>query len=244
MKRFYVLLGVVAVVGAAAVWYGTRGGGVAVVEPIELGDLNDADVVSRALFAWRGDPDAKITIIEFGDYQCPGCRHFATSVKPFIDMTYVEEGIAKFEYRDFPLEQHPHAFLAARASWCANDLGQDTSGPQGGDPRKGLPLVREAYWEYHDALFRNQREWSAATNASRHFNRYADELGLDGGDFRRCLASDRHAEGVTASLMLGQRWGIGGTPAVVVNLGDGRPLMLGAADFGQIQAVIEGESEN
>ena len=224
MKRFYVLLGVVAVVGAAAVWYGTRGGGVAVVEPIELGDLNDADVQSRALVATVGDPDAKITIVEFGDYQCPGCRHFATSVKPFIDMTYVEEGIAKFEYRDFPLEQHPHAFLAARASWCADDQGQ--------------------YWEYHDALFRSQREWSAASNASRHFNRYADELGLDRGDFRRCLASDDHAEGVTASLMLGQRVGIGGTPAVVVDLGDGRPLMLGAADFGQIQAVIEGESEN
>lgn len=224
MKRFYVLLGVVAVVGAAAVWYGTRGGGVAVVEPVELGDLDDADVQSRALVATVGDPDAKITIVEFGDYQCPGCRHFATSVKPFIDMTYVEEGIAKFEYRDFPLEQHPHAFLAARASWCADD--------------------QDKYWEYHDALFRSQREWSAASNASRHFNRYADELGLDGGDFRRCLASDRHAEGVTASLMLGQRVGIGGTPAVVVDLGDGRPLMLGAAEFGQIQAVIEGDSEN
>lgn len=224
MKRFYVLLGVVAVVGAAAVWYGTRGGGVAVVEPVELGNLDDADVQSRALVATVGDPDAKITIVEFGDYQCPGCRHFATSVKPFIDMTYVEEGIAKFEYRDFPLEQHPHAFLAARASWCADD--------------------QDKYWEYHDALFRSQREWSAASNASRHFNRYADELGLDGGDFRRCLASDRHAEGVTASLMLGQRVGIGGTPAVVVDLGDGRPLMLGAAEFGQIQAVIEGESEN
>jgi len=224
MKRFYVLLGGVAVVGAAVVWYATRSGGVAVVEPVELGDLEAEDVRSRALVATVGDPDAEITIVEFGDYQCPGCRHFATTVKPFIDMTYVDEGIAKFEYRDFPLEQHEHAFLAARASWCADDQGQ--------------------YWPYHDALFRSQREWSAASNASRHFNRLAEGLGLDGGDFRRCLASDRHAEGVTASLMLGQRVGIGGTPAVVVDLGDGRPLMLGAPGFEDIQAVIEGESEN
>lgn len=224
MKRFYVLLGAVAVVGAAAVWYGMRSGGAAVVEPVDLGDLEAEDVRARALVATAGDPDAEITIVEFGDYQCPGCRHFATSVKPFIDLTYVEEGVAKFEYRDFPLEQHPHAFLAARASWCADDQGQ--------------------YWPYHDQLFRTQGEWSAASNASRHFNRLATELGLDGGDFRRCLASDRHAEGVTASLMLGQRIGIGGTPAVVVDLGDGRPLMLGAPDFPQIQAVIEGESGN
>lgn len=223
MKKFYALLGLVAVAGAVAVWYGTRGGGAGAVEPVELGEMEDQEILERASVATAGQPDAAYTIVEFGDYQCPSCRYFATSVKTLIDLTYVETGIAKFEYRDFPLDQHQHAFLAARASWCADDQGQ--------------------YWPYHDALFRAQRDWSVAGNAARHFNRLARELGLDAGDFSSCLDSDRHADAVTASVMLGQRMGIGGTPTVVVKPPEGAWLVLSGADFAQIQAVIEGGPE-
>ncbi len=224
MKKFYGALGAVAVAGAVAVWYGMRGGGAAVVEPVELGELEDREILDRAPFKEAGDADAAVTIIEFGDYQCPSCRVFATAEKALIDLTYVETGIAKFQYRDFPLEQHAHAFLAARASWCADDQDQ--------------------YWPYHDALFRTQREWTGTGNAVRFFSRLAGEIGLDSRDFRRCLASDRHAEAVTASVMLGQRLGVRGTPTVIVDRGDGRWMTLPSSEFPQIQAVVEGASSN
>ncbi len=224
MKKFYGLLGLVAVAGAVAVWYGLRGGGSGVTEPVDLGVLEDAELVALAYAAEMGSPEATVTIVEFGDYQCPACGHFAGVVKPQIDLAYVETGIAKFQYRDLPLDQHAHAFLAARASWCADDQGQ--------------------YWQYHDALFRTQLDWSGATSAAGHFNDLARDLGLDSGDFRACLNSDRHAERVSANQMLAQRYGVDGTPTVIVQSGDGLAVRLQARDFAAIQAAVEAGLQN
>lgn len=224
MKKFYGLLGLLAVVGAGVVWMAMRGGGSGVVEPIELGPIEDAELVDRAKAAETGNPEAAVTIVEFGDYQCPSCRQFANFVKPQIDLAYVETGIAKFQYRDLPLRQHAHSFLAARAAWCADDQGQ--------------------YWPYHDALFRTQRDWSLATDASGDFNDLAKDVGLDAGDFRQCLGSDRHAERVTANLMLAQRYGVGGTPTVIVQRGDEPAVRIPAPTFAAIQAAVEAGSQN
>lgn len=225
MTKFYGLLGLVAVAGAVAVWLGTRGNaGGGAAEPVDLGAIDDQELVDRAMEAAEmGDPNATVTILEFGDYQCPACRDFASFVKPQIDLAYIETGIAKFQYRDLPLvASHPHAFLAARASWCADDQGQ--------------------YWPYHDALFESQRDWAGATNAARRFNDLAEELDLDSREFRSCLASDRHAERVTANRMLAERYGVGGTPTVIVQRGDDPPMRLSSAGFPAIQKAVEADS--
>src|SRR5690606_31043959 len=87
---------------------------------------------------------------------------------------------------------------AARAARCAGDQGR--------------------YWEYHDALYARQARWSGRSSTPLNdFEEYAAELGLDRAAFSACLRSDRHAEVVTANIMLGERLGVRGTPTVIVN---------------------------
>lgn len=203
MKKVYVVVAVVAVLGIAAVSYSMNSGtGSMATGPVELPEMEDAELVAMAQGLAMGDESARVTIIEFGDYQCPGCGYFATVVKPQIEATYVETGQARFVYYDFPIVGgHPNAFLAARAARCAADQG--------------------AGWEYHDALFAAQTEWSPAANPAGRFVNYAGSVGLDEGAFEECLESDRHAALVTANMHLGQRYGVGGTPTVAVNDGSG-----------------------
>jgi protein-disulfide isomerase len=166
-----------------------------------------------------GDEDAPVTIVEFGDYQCPGCGAFALSVKPQIDGTLVQNGRAKFVFYDYPLISiHGNSFLAARAARCAGD--------------------QDKFWEYHETLFRNQARWSAASMPSSAFEQYADEVGLEGGAFVSCLNSDAHAKTVTATMQLGQRMGVRTTPTVLINA-NGTTRSLNSVDFQAISDAID-----
>ncbi|MBI2020600.1 thioredoxin domain-containing protein [Candidatus Daviesbacteria bacterium] len=84
-----------------------------------------------------GQPSAKVTLIEFSDYQCPFCSRHFTQVEGQLKKEYIDSGKVKFYYRDFPLSQiHPGAQKAAEAARCAGDQNK--------------------YWEYHDLVFQNQ----------------------------------------------------------------------------------------
>ena len=84
-----------------------------------------------------GDAGAPVTIIEFGDYQCPSCRLFWVDVEPRLKKDYIDTGKVKLVFRDFPIvENHPEAIVAAMAAQCAAEQGK--------------------YWQYHDKLFREQ----------------------------------------------------------------------------------------
>lgn len=218
MKNFYIVLGVVAIGGAVVVGLALRGG-TPVSEPVDLGEVGNQELIDLAQGAVYGNPDAPITVMEFGDYQCPGCGSFALTVKPQLDRAYIQEGHAKLVFHDFPLPHiHPHAFLAARAARCAGD--------------------QDHYFEYHDQLFSTQRDWSRMAIADGHFKELADDLELDRRAFNACLDSDKHADVVTANLMLGQRLGVDVTPTVFIHDGQDSRRLMGAA-FADIQAAVE-----
>lgn len=227
MKKFYWILAVVAVVGIGVVGYsiGSTALGSAVAEPVDVEGLDDpTTLLQRATPVVLGDAEAPITIVEFGDYQCPGCAAFAMQVKPQIEFAYVEPGTAKFVFYDFPLvNAHPHAFLAARAARCAGD--------------------QDRYWDYHMALFQNQGRWSGSANAAGQFISYAEDLGLDADAFEACLKSDRHAEVVTANMRLGRELNVPGTPTVMVSRGQGMARRLNANNFQAIQEAVEALQE-
>lgn len=223
LKKFYLALGAVAVLGAVFL-FRAMGGGEATSEPVDLGEIEDQQLLELAQGEVWGDPEAPITIMEFGDYQCPACRHFALQVKPQLDLAYITTGQAKLVYHDFPLEQHPHAFLAARAARCAGD--------------------QDRYHDYHDAIFRTQQRWSARRDAAGHFRELASELGLDTGAFRACLESDRHADVVTANRELGVRLRVGGTPTIFVHDGVNPAERLGGIQFLDIQRAMERAAGN
>lgn len=221
MKKFYYLFGAVAVIGVGVVGYnvGSSVLSSAATAPIELSLDSDEELVALAQGVTLGDEDASVTVVEFGDYQCPGCAAFAMSVKPQLEGTLVASGRVKFVFYDFPLVSiHPNAFLAARAARCSNE--------------------QDAYWAYHELLFRNQSRWATATMPASAFEDYAEEVGIDGGAFSSCLNSDKYADVVTANMELGQRMSVGSTPTVIVNA-NGTSRRMNSVDFQSISSTIE-----
>lgn len=219
MKNFYIIIGVVAVAGIAVVALALRGGGSRATEAVDLGELADAELLELAQGVIDGDPDAPVTIMEFGNYQCGACRQFALMIKPQVDMAYIETGQAKFVYYDYPNPGFPHSFLAARAARCAGD--------------------QERYFDYHDAVYRTFDDWTLLGSPAGHFEDLADDIGLDTDAFDDCLNSDRFADVVTANRTLGQRLGVPGTPGIFVHHGTGSAQLLGGFQFIDIQQAME-----
>lgn len=226
MKNFYIIIAVVAVTGGGVLFHAMRGGGGAAVEPVDLGELEQQELIDLARPAGvHGDPDAPVTIMEFADYQCGACKQFGLFVKPQVDLAYVETGLAKLVFHDFPiLSLHANAFVAARAARCAGD--------------------QDSYFEYHDRVFHTQEDWAPLGSAVGHFKDLAEELRLDAQAFGDCLESDRHADVVTANMRLGERLGVTGTPALFVHRGGPPVVRLGGFQLLDVREAIEGGGEN
>ena len=157
-----------------------------------------------------GPTDAPVTIIEFGDYQCPYCKRFWDETFPQIQENY--EGQVRFVFRDMPLASiHPHAQKAAEASECADDQGQ--------------------FWEYHALLWTNQQQLDVAS-----LKAYAGELGLDTATFDHCLDSGKNAQEVQKDYSDAISYGVQGTPSFFIN---GQEL-TGAQPFSEFQIIIDG----
>ncbi len=221
MKKFYYIFAAVAVIGIGVVGFRVSSSmfGSAVSAPITLDFADDAELIALAQGITKGDDAAPVTLVEFGDYQCPGCGSFALSVKPQIEATLVASGQVKFVFYDFPLISiHPNAFLAARAARCAADEGK--------------------FWEYHEVLFRNQSRWATASMPASAFEDYSAEVGVNEGSFTACLNSDEYADVVTANMELGTRMGVSGTPTIFINA-NGQTRRLNNYDFQSLNDAVQ-----
>lgn len=212
LKNFYIVLGGIAVVGAAMILYELYGQGSAAMQPVEVA-IDPATLAATEGIS-IGDEDAPVVIFEFADFQCPACGTYATFVTPLIKERMVEQGLVRFVFYDFPLEMHPNSFIAARAGRCADAQGE--------------------FWAYHDVIFAQQATWAAEGNPIGTFVDMADEIGLDAGEFESCLESDRFAEEVTRSLELGKSLGVRGTPTIFVN---GRRL-ANPPTYNELEAIV------
>jgi protein-disulfide isomerase len=105
-----------------------------------------------------GDPDAPITIVEFGDYQCPNCNKWFHETKPILDENYFDTGIANLIYIDFAF-LGKDSLISAPASYCAEEQG--------------------AYWQYHDLLYPSQTGIDDGWTNSERLKAFAFSLGLD-----------------------------------------------------------------
>lgn len=162
-----------------------------------------------------GDPDAPITIVEYSDFQCPFCSRHYQQTYPQIVEQYVDAGIVRYVFKDFPLNNiHPQAAKAAEAARCAGDQG--------------------AFLAMHDMIFERQDDWSGKDPIA-HFNDYAQELGLDSDAFEGCLSNGDHALSVEDDLQEGIELGVTGTPAFFIN---GHPVS-GAQPFELFEQAIE-----
>lgn len=167
-----------------------------------------------------GDANAKVTIIEFADYQCPNCRAFWRETLPRIKKEYVDTGRVRIVFRDFPVQDiHPEATVAAIAAECAGDQNK--------------------YFELHDKIFREQdrRGRDVVRFRVQDLKRWAMEVGIDPAPFNECLDGGRYKDEVAKDLADATSVGVNGTPVFFVN---GR-LLAGAHPFSTFQKVIEEE---
>lgn len=142
----------------------------------------------------KGNIEAKVSLLEYSDFECPSCGQYY----PVLKRLFGEFGDrVKFAYRHFPLPQHKHAKLAARAAEAAGQQGR--------------------FWEMHDLIFEGHENWSKQTNAEETFIGYARQLGLDPVRFRADLNSAEVRKAVEEDRLSGQRAGIHGTPTFFLN---------------------------
>ncbi|MBY0492370.1 MAG: DsbA family protein [Gemmatimonadaceae bacterium] len=147
----------------------------------------------------RGDPNAPITIVEFGDFECPGCGQFATVQEPDLRKRVIEAGLANFKFMDFPLVQaHQNTLTAHLAAGCADEQGK--------------------FWEMHDKLYEGQFDWNgqATSNPRKIIDEYAKGLGLDMAKYNDCFEKQRPMAQIMANQAEGTKLGINGTPTIVI----------------------------
>lgn len=175
-----------------------------------------------------GNPNAPITIIEYGDFQCPFCLRFHEQTLPELKTNYIETGKVNLVWKDFPIQNiHQNAIATSLAGECADDQG--------------------VFWELHDKFFAEQGIWQSLPTdiAIIDFKRYADELGMDVNSFNDCLDSEKYLQEVANDYDEGLNYGVSGTPAFFIgNENTGFILISGAQPYSVFESVIESLIEN
>ena len=145
---------------------------------------------------YKGNPEAKVTVVEFSDFQCPFCKKYNDEVVPNIEKNYIITDKIRYIFRNF-------AFLgaeskdAAIASLCAQEQGQ--------------------FWPYHDLLFANQGAENKGVFNKDSLEKWAGQLSLDTAAFRKCLDSGKYNATLESSRQEGRGLGVDGTPTLFVN---------------------------
>lgn len=186
----------------------------AAVEPVDAALVVGDDAV-------KGDPKAKVVVVEFSDYQCPFCKRHVQNTLSQLDKEYVATGRVRYVFRDFPLEGiHPQAAKASEAAYCAGEQGK--------------------YWEMHELLFANQQALKI-----ENLLKYGETAKLDGTRFKGCLEVGKYGDKVRQNAAEGRRLGISGTPTSFVGVAgpDGKLTQIkrirGAQPFSVFKQEID-----
>ena len=142
-----------------------------------------------------GNPNAPITILEWGDFQCTFCYRFHESSLDIIQREYIETGIANLVFKDFPLNG-PDSVLAAEAAYCAEDQGK--------------------YWSYHDELYANWAGERTGWITDDSLNQFAITADLDIEKFNSCLDDHKYRQRVLDLEQFGREIGIDATPSFLI----------------------------
>lgn len=158
----------------------------------------DQTILTDGTNNFKGSESAKVTIVEFSDFECPACK----AIQPLISQVAAQyPNDVKVVFRHFPLLQiHPHAELAARAAEAADADGY--------------------FWQMHDVLFANQEQWAAARSeaeAQELMAGYAQQMGMDKAAFTEKIQSDTVRTTVAQDLALGTQLNVNSTPTIYVN---------------------------
>jgi protein-disulfide isomerase len=213
-KAFIPILIVIAVAGASILGYVlSRKPAEAEFKPITI-DPAKAGTEHGYLL---GKADAPVKILEYADFECPACGHFATVTEPDVRKRLIDTGIASLTFLDFPLSQHRNSQAASNAAACADEQGK--------------------FWPMHDALFNGQPDWNtqATNNPKPVFQKYAAAIGIDMARWESCYDARKYQHRIEANYASGERLKVGQTPTFVV----GGKMVVGAPSYDGLKAVVD-----
>ena len=168
-----------------------------------------------------GNPNAAVTLVEFGDYQCFFCNKFFHDTEEQLFKDYVETGKVKVIFKDFTIIG-PDSIAAAHGAHCADDQGM--------------------FWEYHDILYNN---WNGENNgwaSPDNLLGFAQDIGLDTNQWTECMLSDTHQQLVVSSGNDARTLGLTGTPAFFVIGPDNHVTkIVGAQPYDVFSRIFESE---
>lgn len=159
-----------------------------------------------------GPPGAKVSIVEFSDFECSFCRKAHIKLKELLERY---KGKARLAFRHYPLERHEHARQAAYASVCAHEQGK--------------------FWPFADLLFQEQDRMKTVP-MEKLLEEHAERAGLDKAKFQSCLNSGKGKETVEADMAEGEQYGVDSTPSFFVN-----GYFISGFEPEEIQRLIEKE---
>lgn len=149
----------------------------------------------------EGQGQAHVTLVEYGDYECPYCGEAYPVIKQAVSDLSQQ---IYFQFRNFPLVSiHQNAFAGARAAEAA--------------------ALQNKFWQMHDLLYDNQNAWANASDPTTYFNQYAQQLGLNVTQFKQDYASTKVNDTINADMAAGNKLGITGTPSFYL---DGKEVTL------------------
>ncbi|MGC5233396.1 DsbA family protein [Streptomyces albogriseolus] len=166
-----------------------------------------------------GSPDAPVVLIEYSDFQCPFCGRFARETKPDLVRDYVDKGILRIEWRNFPVFG-AESDQAARAGWAAGQQNR--------------------FWQFHDEAYAEPRQRNAGDFSEDNLLAMARKAGVeDLARFEKDMASEAAHQAVTRDSEEGYGIGVTSTPAFLIN---GRPV-LGAQPTDVFTDIIDEAAE-
>jgi protein-disulfide isomerase len=171
-----------------------------------------------------GNPNAPVTLIEFGDFQCEFCARFAKVTEPDINATYIQTGRANMVFKHF-VTHGDDSVTAAIASQCANEQGQ--------------------FWRFYKTVYENQGPENSGWASTENMKKFASQIqDLDKQKFDSCIDTQKYKSLVDSDMTLGVSLGMQGTPSFIILKNDGsKPeLLLGAQPFPSFQSVIDKKS--
>lgn len=142
----------------------------------------------------QGTKDAKVTLVEFGDFQCPAC---GASYPIITQLLNNYSGKVNFVFRNFPLAIHKNAQSAAEAAEAAGAQGK--------------------FFEMYDALYQNQADWGESNKAMDFYIKYAQTIGLDVEKFKTDVTSNKYDSKIQNDINDGNALGVNATPTFFLN---------------------------
>lgn len=166
-KKFWLVIGAIAAI-FIGIWYFGNG------DSKNNSDTGNAKASNHV----KGNIDSKVTLLEYGDFQCPVCGGYYPTVSEVMEKYHDK---IKFQFRNLPLtQQHQHALVASRAAEAASKQGK--------------------FWEMYEQLFANQSTWSASNQSSQYFEQYAGQIGLNVAQYKTDLANRETNQIVNADV--------------------------------------------